>query len=75
MSPSPVYGARLLSGLRASTLSGVQIPAPPRVTKAPPEAAREGLSYADVTSTSASAPGPDETYRRNPVIIQIVIDA
>ena len=29
VSPSPVYGARLLSGLRASTLSRVQIPPPP----------------------------------------------
>ena len=28
-SPSPVYGARLLSGLRAQTLSRVQIPPPP----------------------------------------------
>ena len=35
VSPSPVYGARLLSGLRASTLSRVQIPPPP-----PPRPAR-----------------------------------
>ncbi len=29
VSPSQVYGARLLSGLRAYTLSWVQIPPPP----------------------------------------------
>ena len=35
-SPSPVYGARLLSGLRATTLSRVQIsPPPPRVRLQP----------------------------------------
>jgi hypothetical protein len=31
-SPSPVYGARLLSGLRAETLSRVRIPPPPLST-------------------------------------------
>ena len=46
VSPSPVYGARLLSGLRASTLSGVQIPAPPPLTwaNAPPEGFSGGAS-------------------------------